>query len=560
MTKSIHWLAGLLTVKNSDPIKNNINRISVVTALLCYLAGTLFFFLLNSYAILIAAWLEGTLFLLIAGLFKRRPEASTLLAILLHNAAVIYFGLLLGVAANAELLVIFLIGLSVMGFDTRSAAQIGCTTASCVTMIILECNHHVQLLHLLTIPKHLTLLISILSNTVIMALNFFMLYTFKDALLKRNAELKRISDDKDMYVREVAHEMGNPVNGAKDMLDLILENRTLDKRLVKMLKRVQAALSAAKVVMSNTISHARYDNKQETKILPRQFHLYLWMKELTELYSYRKEKVSIITTIEPDVSKYISTDRYLLGQIVTNILINALNFSNDGKSVFINITKADNKLCIAVSDQGRGIAQDKIDAIFKEFVTSRTINNNGSGLGLFISHKLAKMLGGDISVESVPDAGTTFYITVPVGMSDTPEIRFPEIIPFLKPQLHFEQEILLIEDDDMMQCLTEQRIKNAGFRVLVAKTFADALEFFKERNFAAVVTDLGLSDLAGELLIREIKQITNAPVIILSGNALTAEETVSFFNLGVSHIINKMAPHEMVDILEKVIGEAEIKH
>jgi signal transduction histidine kinase len=111
---------------------------------------------------------------------------------------------------------------------------------------------------------------------------------------------------------------------------------------------------------------------------------------------------------------YVDEDK--LRQIVINLLSNAAKFTERG-TIRVRVQAANGSVAIAVSDTGIGIAPDKLEQVFEEFAqadASSTRVYGGTGLGLTIARRLARLMGGDISAESTPGVGSTFTLTLPV--------------------------------------------------------------------------------------------------------------------------------------------------
>lgn len=129
----------------------------------------------------------------------------------------------------------------------------------------------------------------------------------------------------------------------------------------------------------------------------------------------KTERVQLEKRVEPDLPR-LFTDPEKLKQILVNLLSNAVKFTEEGR-ITVAIRHTDEELAIAVSDTGTGIPEDKLGVIFEGFRqvdSSTTRKYGGAGLGLSISHHLAHLIGGDITVESTVSVGSTFTVTFPL--------------------------------------------------------------------------------------------------------------------------------------------------
>jgi signal transduction histidine kinase len=126
----------------------------------------------------------------------------------------------------------------------------------------------------------------------------------------------------------------------------------------------------------------------------------------------------------PDSSLTVRADIEKLGQIVVNLLTNALKFTDRGGTVTLECARTGALVEITVRDTGRGIPPDKLGAIFEPFVQvdkGLTRSSEGTGLGLAISRELARAMGGDLVVQSILGTGSAFTLTLPVG-AGTPNV------------------------------------------------------------------------------------------------------------------------------------------
>ncbi|MGK2960914.1 MAG: sensor histidine kinase [Gemmatimonadaceae bacterium] len=124
-----------------------------------------------------------------------------------------------------------------------------------------------------------------------------------------------------------------------------------------------------------------------------------------------------------DPGTAVTADRDRFQQILVNLLTNAAKFSDHGGPVTVRCEIRDHLLAIVVADEGKGIGEDMLEAIFEPFVqisTGLTRTADGSGLGLAISRELARLMGGDVTVESVAGEGSTFTLTLPLSPPSVP--------------------------------------------------------------------------------------------------------------------------------------------
>ncbi|NOR20870.1 MAG: response regulator [Xanthomonadales bacterium] len=248
-----------------------------------------------------------------------------------------------------------------------------------------------------------------------------------------------------------------------------------------------------------------------------------------------------------------------LRQALFNLLSNAAKFTHEGTvTLHVNRTEQDGVdwLTFAVSDTGIGIAEDKIDHVFQEFAQaddSTTRDYGGTGLGLAISKRFCKLLGGDLSLFSELDYGSTFTI------------RIPAILPGAKPQTtsaESSQETsdtdlasirgvapgstILVIDDDTEACeIIERYLIKDDFNVVTANSGEQGLRLAREIHPAAITLDVMMPGMDGWTVLQVLKadpELHNIPVIMLS----MIDDRTRGYSLGAVDYLTKPVDRELL--------------
>lgn len=194
--------------------------------------------------------------------------------------------------------------------------------------------------------------------------------------------------------------------------------------------------------------------------------------------------------IDPPAELVMETDQAKLGQILRNLVSNALKFTERGR-VEVSVDTRREDVIFKVRDTGIGIAEEYFERIFEEFgqvdgaIQSRV---KGTGLGLPLSRRLAELLGGVITVESVVGEGSLFTVRVPRVHAEVRELSDLQARP-LDPNL---PQVLVVEDDRKTIFIYEKYLANAGFQVVPARSIADADRLLTQLNPAAILLDIML--------------------------------------------------------------------
>jgi CheY-like chemotaxis protein len=238
----------------------------------------------------------------------------------------------------------------------------------------------------------------------------------------------------------------------------------------------------------------------------------------------------------PDVPNCIYTDPLRLRQILANLIGNAIKFTDTGSvKVLVCLDAAhEPKLRIDVIDSGIGLTPGQIGVLFHPFSQadgSVSRRSGGTGLGLAISQRLARILGGDISVTSLPGSGSTFSLTLAVAMSDeiAPSHRAADdqsTSQDTKTKLKFHGRILLAEDGPDNQRLIAYLLKQAGLEVTTAENGQVAVDLAIEAKeaghpFDAILMDMQMPILDGYNATRRLRRAGYAgPMIALTAHAM----------------------------------------
>jgi hypothetical protein len=215
---------------------------------------------------------------------------------------------------------------------------------------------------------------------------------------------------------------------------------------------------------------------------------------------------------------FINTDREKVNSILTNLIKNAIKFTNNG---FIEIghNQKGSYLECYVKDTGLGIKREQQEIIFEPFrqgSESLRRNYEGVGLGLSISKAYVEMLGGKIRVESEPRKGTIFYFTIPYIPTTNEKTDIENIVPVGQAKDRINNlKILIVEDDSASEMLISMAVKKFSKEILKAKTGVGAIEAFRNNpDIDLVFMDIQMSEMDGYEATKEIRKFNKDVVII----------------------------------------------
>ena len=292
------------------------------------------------------------------------------------------------------------------------------------------------------------------------------------------------SKHKSEFLANMSHEIRTPLNGIMGMLQL-MQSEPLPPSLKDYVDNALQASERLTRLLGDILDLSQVEAGM-LKIQPVIFNIQESMHSLEALFkpAFMEKGITLSINLSPEVPTYMIGDVTRLQQILTNLVGNALKFTDKG-SVTVDVsalpeTKPDQrKLLFSVIDTGIGIADEKISALFNAFIqveNNLTRKYQGAGLGLAISRHLVSLLGGNMSINSQEGKGTAFYFSLPFAISPRPLQQ--RTGPTSSNGVNDNLRILLAEDDSISQLVVSKVLGNLGHQVHTAKNGREVLEPF----------------------------------------------------------------------------------
>ena len=268
---------------------------------------------------------------------------------------------------------------------------------------------------------------------------------------------------------------------------------------------------------------------------------------------------------------FVFSDSARIRQIMTNLISNAIKFTQEGKIEVKLKPYNNNEWQLSVSDTGMGIKPENIDKIFERFRQvdgSYTRKVGGFGLGLSISQHLAELLGGKITVESELGKGSDFIVTLPYVAPKAirtlaPSTNGHDISSDISEILGNDEgrhSILVIDDIPDSTQILSQMLKNAGFRVAVAHSGAEGIRIAKQIKPDAVTLDVMMPGMDGWRVLQAMKadpQLAAIPVVVVS----IVDNKPLGYRLGASdYLVKPVEPNNLLETLNGVIPTSDDDH
>jgi signal transduction histidine kinase/CheY-like chemotaxis protein len=379
-----------------------------------------------------------------------------------------------------------------------------------------------------------------------------------------NDALVAASKSKSDFLATISHEIRTPLNAVTSAAHLLKTTQLSDDQS----EYVSILLGGSDVLLgliNDVLDMSKIEaGKMQLEIgdIDLQDHC----TKLVKIWSPRAAERGLRLTLEvdPDLPAFVRTDGLRLTQILFNLVSNAVKFTAEG-SVAIRVAKIDGaaldepRLSFAVSDTGPGMAPEVVQRLFRSFEqadASAARKFGGTGLGLAISRRLAEMMGGALTVESLLGLGSTFRLELPLRPSAsqcTADAARPAEEHDAPPAS--ARSILIAEDHPVNRRLISLILEPMGWTLALAENGAEAVSAAALRAFDVIVMDMQMPVMSGLEATHAIRSgagpNANTPIVALTANAFD-DDRVAWMNAGAAAFLTK--PIDPVRLIAAILS------
>ncbi len=390
-------------------------------------------------------------------------------------------------------------------------------------------------------------------------------------LKETNIELKQAKEVaerslkvKELFLANMSHEIRTPMNGIIGMIDL-MEGTTITPDQKHYIQTIKKSSETLLNILNDILDLSKIEaGKMQLKLEP--VKLRNTMDKIYALFAQQalSKNINLYYHLSEKLPEYVLIDETRLLQILSNLISNAIKFTEGGGSIDIDLKKAripgkKNIIRCVVSDSGIGISPENIRrlfGIFSQIDNSTTKSYSGTGLGLAISKELARLMGGKIGVYSTLGLGSSFWFTFEAEPTKKTVIVENKIVDNdITIEGYFEEEqpkILLVDDNGVNRQVAGEILKKSGCIVTLVENGKRAIELAAKNKYDLIFMDIQMPEMDGVTATRKIKEMNlevQPPIVAMTAYSMK-EDKERFLSQGLDDYVAK--PIRANDLLNKV--------
>ena len=385
---------------------------------------------------------------------------------------------------------------------------------------------------------------------------------YQQQLIAATREAQSAKSMQEQFLANMSHEIRTPMNGIQGMSDLLLDTPLSDQQreFARIIKR---SVNNLLVIVGDVLDLSKI-KAGKLAIEMIEFRLKDVLENARVLFDHRiaKKGLQLLVEIDPAIPEMLKGDPYRLNQVLINLIGNAIKFTEQGW-IRVEVTAQERSpsqvnLLFSISDSGIGIPEASIPYLFEQFSQAGldiSRRFGGTGLGLAICQQLLQLQGGEITVSSRENEGTTFRFRLSYGYSSASATNASTAtVPSdqARRQSLAGKLFLVVEDNEVNQQLIDHVLRRGGGEVRLAGNGQEAIGYLKEgESYDLIIMDLQMPVMDGYSATRCIRQELrlSIPIIAMTATAM-ADEQLRCLEVGMNDYMTK--PFEFDDLYRRI--------
>ncbi|WP_145446820.1 hybrid sensor histidine kinase/response regulator [Mucisphaera calidilacus] len=379
------------------------------------------------------------------------------------------------------------------------------------------------------------------------------------ALREARLEAEQANVAKSVFLANMSHELRTPLNGVLGYVQILLRDRSLNEQQRRSLDAIMNSGEHLLMLINDILDLSKIEaGRLEVDLAACDLHKLLQSVEDVLAHRAKSKSLAFEVDVAAEVPRGIRTDATKLKQVLVNLAGNAVKFTEAG-SVTISVGETEDKrLRFSVRDTGIGMSEEELAGIFDAFKQAAAGKDaGGTGLGLTISRRLVLALGGVLSVESRPGAGSTFSFTHPLEEVDEDALSLEQTASLAGhaslslPEVQ-RRTVLVVDDREANREILDHALRGVGFATEIAENGREALDVLEKTPVDAVLMDVRMPVMNGieaTERLRADERFRDLPVIAVSASVFPNQQK-KFREAGCSDFLAK--PVRLNELFEKL--------